>query len=578
MVRITNNLKIKSKIFLIISIFVLGFVSFQVYSMHSLSVVKVNGPLYKEIIQGKDVVADILPPPEYIIESYLLSFEMINETDQGYINKYIDESKKLEKDYYDRNKYWKENLPEGEIKKVLTVESYDYAVEFFNIRDKEFIPAIQNGDKQKATELLYGKMKDTYNLHRVKINEVVNMANENNEKIEQKASSDINRTTIVLIAFAAVIITLVVIFSSIISSAIAKPIVQVTNMLKNISEEQGDLTKRLQVTSRDEVGDMASYFNIFITDVHEIVKKVVKESSRLNNLFLVISERITELNGEIEAISIITEELSASTEETAAATEEISAATSEIRNDVNLFSTKAQEGASSAEIISSKATEVNNRAVVSEKSAHDIYANVNERLVEAIEKSQAINRITDTLNTVVQISAQTNVLALNASIEAARAGEHGAGFAVVAEQVRKLAQESKNAVLGIQDEVDIIVSSVESLVSSSKEILNFVDDRVLKDYEVLVDISKQYNKDAVYYNNLSLEISQKAEGLNNSVLNISKAIEGITSASNEGASGTSDIAGKTAYAESRSSEVVKDMQQAKKSVNNLTEMVAKFKI
>ena len=578
MLKLMNNIKIKNKILLVIIIFVIGFITFGIYSMQSLSKVKVNGPLYRDIVKGKDLIADILPPPEYIIESYLLSLQMINEEKKTNIDGFIDKSKELEKLYYERNTFWKENLPEDKLKNLFVVESYNAAVDFFKIRNNEFIPAILSGDRDRATVLAYGKMQEAYNLHREKIDSVVDITTKNNAALEAKVSNIIRKTTIVLMSLAVGIISLAILLSSVVSRAIIKPINSVTSMLKNISEGQGDLTKRLELNSKDEVGDMSLYFNKFIEDIHKIISKVVRESSHLDNLFTNMTEKIFDLNTQIVSISDITDQLSAGSEESAAATEEISSATTEMKKDIEVFLNKAEEGAMSATGISSKAVEVNNNAVNSQINAKEIYSSVNSRLVLALEQSKSISKISDTLNSIFHISTQTNILALNATIEAARAGEHGKGFAVVAEQVRKLAQETKDALEEIKSDINMVVQSVEGLVSSSRDMLHFVDTKVLTDYDVLVSVSKKYNEDALYFNNISMEISSKVKHVTAAVHNISNAIEEITSASNEGASGTADIAEKTTFIETKSGEVVDNVTEARNSVDNLFKMVSRFKV
>jgi methyl-accepting chemotaxis protein len=534
--------------------------------------------MYKEIIRGKDLVADILPPPEYIIESYLLSLQMLNETSETRINDFIKLSKSLEQTYLERNRYWKEQLPEGDMKNLFVVESYNAAIDFFSLYNNEFIPALVNGDKLKAYALANGKMKEAYELHRKNIDRVVTLANESNTNIEAKVSKEIINTTIILTVLSIVTIMVALIVSLIVSKAISMPIKKVRNMLKDISEGQGDLTKRLDIKGKDEIGDLAVYFNRFIGDVHTIVKSVVAESRGLDSLFNTLKVAISALNEQIVSISAITEELTSGAQETAAATEEINASTLDMRSDIEQFLDKAEEGAFSAENISIKAIEVNKNAAASQRNANDIYSKVNHKLVNAIEQSKVIDKITCTLTTIFNISNATNILALNATIEAARAGEYGRGFAVVADQVRKLAEESKSALVEIQGDIKTIVSSVNSLVNSSKEILDFVDENVIKDYEVLVNVSKQYDSDALYYNNLSLEISNKIKQFTSSIANISKAMDEIASASNESAGGSAEIAEKTSIIEVKSSEVVDVVSKAKKSVGDLVQTVSKFRV
>ena len=196
-----NKLKIKYKIFIIISIFIIGFIIFGSYALYSISKAKVNGEMYNNIIQGKDLVADILPPPEYIIESDLLTYQILNETDKNNIETLIKKSEDLETEYNERHEYWNKTLPEGDMKKYMTIDAYKYAVEFFNIRDKEFFSAIREGNKEKAENLVNGKLLEAYKNHRESIDKVVTLANDNNTKIESEASNIINNTIIIWINF-----------------------------------------------------------------------------------------------------------------------------------------------------------------------------------------------------------------------------------------------------------------------------------------------------------------------------------------------------------------------------------------
>ena len=148
-------------------------------------------------------------------------------------------------------------------------------------------------------------------------------------------------------------------------------------------------------------------------------------------------------------------------------------------------------------------------------------------------------------NTILDITSQTNLLALNAAIEAARAGEAGRGFAVVADEIRSLAENSKNAANEIQKVTNDVILSVENLSINSQEILGFIDKTVISDYASMVNISDQYNKDAELVNDIVTDLSATTEQLSASIQNMVKAINEVTSATNEGALGTSNIAEKT---------------------------------
>ena len=153
-----KNLKIKYKLFLLVAILTIGFMVFGMIAYRTITNIKISGKMYNDIIQGKDLVADILPPPEYIIEAYLTTFELLNETDKSKIEELIQYETKLKKEYDTRHEVWVQDLKEGELKKVMVEVAYQPVVNFFKILNDEFIPTIKSGDKEKAGQILNSKL------------------------------------------------------------------------------------------------------------------------------------------------------------------------------------------------------------------------------------------------------------------------------------------------------------------------------------------------------------------------------------------------------------------------------------
>lgn len=209
-------------------------------------------------------------------------------------------------------------------------------------------------------------------------------------------------------------------------------------------------TKKLYIESNDEVGELARYFNNFIANVHKIVKRVVSESEKLDSIFVKMSSEITELNNNIKDISIITDDISAGMQETAASTEEIYSVTSEIGNDLDNFSNKANKGTDCANEISERAIGVNNSAIISKESVETIYSNANKKLLDAIEQSKSIEKITETLDTIFEISAKTNILALNA------ANEGAVGTTNIAEKTSFVEKKSNDVVEDVLSAKDTV--------------------------------------------------------------------------------------------------------------------------
>jgi len=165
---------LKGKLILISSIFAVGFVISGVFSETTLNQVKVNGPIYDGIVQQKDLLADILPPPEYLVESYLVTEQML-EADKNELPALVEKSKALERDFEDRHQYWLKELPDGEAKTLLVEKAYTPAKAFLDLQQKKLIPALERGDQQ-TVDSVRRQLKQKYTEHRAAIDELVKVS------------------------------------------------------------------------------------------------------------------------------------------------------------------------------------------------------------------------------------------------------------------------------------------------------------------------------------------------------------------------------------------------------------------
>jgi methyl-accepting chemotaxis protein len=146
--------------------------------------IKVNGPVYRDIIRGKDLIADILPPPEYIIESYLVVLQAIQEKDLSKVPAFQERLKKLRGEYDDRHTYWTKELPDGKIRTLLLEQSYKPAVAFYEVAEKRYFPALLSGDRELADRLLVDTLSPNYQEHRTVIDEIVSLSTAENAETE----------------------------------------------------------------------------------------------------------------------------------------------------------------------------------------------------------------------------------------------------------------------------------------------------------------------------------------------------------------------------------------------------------
>jgi len=358
---------------------------------------------------------------------------------------------------------------------------------------------------------------------------------------------------------------------------VSKPLAALGRVMERITD--ADLTSVIdnKLKRKDEIGKIAQLLEKMQASLEDIVRKVITESQNVTGAVYQEQRSIDDLYSQIEEASSTTEELSAGMEETAASMQQMNATSAEIETAVESIACRAQDGALSAKNISTRADKLRINAEESQKNAIEVYTNTNTKLKHAIEQSQAVEQIRVLSDSILQITEQTNLLALNAAIEAARAGEQGKGFAVVADEIRKLAEGSKTAVNEIQNVTKTVVSSVMHLVDSSREILEFIDRQVIKDYEMIVKTGDQYSEDAQYIDSLITEFSSTSEELMIAIRNMVKAIGEVTISTNEGAAGIQSIAQKSAAVVERADDIVKQVAIAKKCSDSLINSVSNFK-
>jgi methyl-accepting chemotaxis protein len=565
--------------FLIISFFILGFIIFGAYALYSFSKVKVNGEMYNNIIQGKDLVADILPPPEYIIESDLLAYQILNEEDKNNLETLIKKSEDLEEEYNTRHEFWLKTLPEGDMKKYMTVDAYNYAVEFFNVRDKEFYPAVRAGNKEKAENLVNGKLLEAYKKHRENIDKVVTLANQSNAKIENEASSIIKEIIIILFGVAFAIAFVVIVISIIISKTITSPINLAVNSLGDIAN--GDFSKELPQNMKkrkDEIGDIIRAIDLMKGSLKNLISRLTGECININEIAANVLQNMNGLDQDIEDVAAVTEELSAGMEESLASTEEMSAYSKEIQVFVDNMAQEAVIGLNASKEINNRAEDIKNSVNESQNKANEIIREVVKDVEKSIENSRVIEKIKILSETIMQITSQTNLLALNASIEASRAGEAGRGFSVVAEEIRKLAEESKVTVSGIQEVTKIITESVNELSTNSQKLIIFVQEEVIKDYSSMIEVADTYSNDGKFMDSLVTKFSSITNELLSSIHEVGVAIENVAKVSSEGKEGTINVAQKVNDVTVKSNEVISQTRKLDEILKSLKSIATVFKI
>lgn len=378
--------------------------------------------------------------------------------------------------------------------------------------------------------------------------------------------------SILMLILTAILITLATI-------QITKPIIEASEYLNVLSE--GNFSGKIKQSSlnrSDEVGVIAKGIHTMQTSLVDLIKNIKSESLAIENEVNQIVNHAEILNSDIEEISATTQELAATMEETSASCEQISSTSNQIESIVQIIAEKSQKGETSANKISYRAIKAQDDVHTAQKKAADILVKTQSELEDAIEKSRVVNQINILTESIMQITEKTGLLALNAAIEAARAGESGRGFSVVADEIKKLAEQSKDAVLQIQEVTSDVISSVDHLSISSTHLLDFVSKDVTKDYDMLLDVSQKYSSDANFVENLVKDFNQSSHDLLDFIKDILTSIDYVAKAAEEGAQATSNIAIQVTNVNEKSSDIMNKVLISKQSTDRLEERVKEFKV
>ncbi len=360
---------------------------------------------------------------------------------------------------------------------------------------------------------------------------------------------------------------------------ITKPLKLVMKALQSMSE--GDFSAKLDSSSlkrRDDFGKLLNILEKMRTSIGGLISDVMKETCQTTESVNGIMENITRLNSEIEDVSSTTTQLSASMEETAATASNIDEMTKDIESAAKNIADKAQEGSERAETIHKKAIGAKNSANESKTSLILQKQSIEDRLQETLAKIKVVAEISTLAESIMEITAQTNLLSLNASIEASRAGEAGKGFAVVADEIRKLAEQSKQSTENIKKVTGQVNESVGSLAKDAKQLLTFIDTQVMESIDVFEAIANDYNEDASEIDSLVADFSAISEELLASINNIADSLDEISQAAQESAEGTTNIAERVGDVVQISDSVHASLQDANGIVGRLNDATGKFRL
>ncbi|MCH4190721.1 MAG: methyl-accepting chemotaxis protein [Butyrivibrio sp.] len=397
--------------------------------------------------------------------------------------------------------------------------------------------------------------------------------------VKAAQTASMRNSVLKLVSVSLISIVIEVILMLLILMAIDRSLKKMQSFFKEISK--GNLAVQMDeklANGKDEFSMLAADAIRMKDSLKNLVAQTIDNSKDINGSVTEVNSSVSQLTSELESISATTQELAASMEETSASAQLVLESSGQIRKACEDMVDKAADGTKESEEIIRRVSGVKTELGDILKHTEDVKNEISSKIEKALKDVTVVEKISDLTDAIMAISSQTNLLSLNASIEAARAGEAGKGFAVVATEIGNLANQSQQTVKEIENITGSVMTAVKNLADNANAILEFVQNDVTQELQMFDNTTNDYIKDSGYYNDLIMDVKTVADELLQSLENITESINAVSTAAEEGAEGTTDIATRNTQMNQYSQSVLEKVDKTKSAADTLNQEVSVFKI
>ena len=384
--------------------------------------------------------------------------------------------------------------------------------------------------------------------------------------------------TRLLLGVIAIIITVIVgiIIAIIIARRTTKPIKAVVKKLEELSSNEGDLTVRLHVSSKDEVGQLATAFNKMIDSIQTLVNNVKLTTVEVATSSEQLSASAEQSANATNQVTLSIQEIASGTEQQVRQAESSTVATQEMSQSIKFIAESSTTVANSSAAASKVAEEGNEAVLKSIEQMDFIQKSVNTASSKIKELDTLSNDIGQILDVITTIAEQTNLLALNAAIEAARAGEAGKGFAVVADEVRKLAEESKDSA----NKITYLIKEIQANTTEAVDFMDKGEEEVHSGIRLVNEAGKAFERISSSVQQVTQqiqEVSNASKQLSTGTEKVATSIENLAKISKESSVASQNVAASSEEQLASMEEIASSAENLSMTAEKLQNLVSKLK-
>jgi methyl-accepting chemotaxis protein len=513
-----KNMQIKSKLFLLIGVSLVGTLVLGFFAYLALETVRIGGAMDRQIQTNNDVNADFVPPDLNILEARIAVYQLLEHRDEQTRRTLVRKLTEKRKAYQDTLTELTPRLAEGKIKELITGQAHQQVTEYYDIAEQELIPALEKNDQQKLDQSV-ARLSAKYEALSATVDQIIQLAVQENTAARAEANHVVSTRLFTMVALVIVMAVLTTMLGLIIARSIGKGVGGMVAMIEQLAANNLTVDD-LEIVSQDELGKAGTALNQMKNNLHSVIQSIAETAQHVASAS--------------EELSSTSQQISANSEETSAQVNVVNESTKQVSQNLQSVSTGSEEMTSTIQSIAGNAHEAATVASKAVETAQAANATVAKLGTSSAEIGEVIKVITS-------IAQQTNLLALNATIEAARAGEAGKGFAVVANEVKELAKQTAKATEDISQKITAIQQDTKGAVDAIGSITGVIT----QVNEISGTIATAVEEQSATTNEMTRNVADAAKGageISHNIEGVAQAAQGTSTSAQESQKAANELA------------------------------------